>query len=176
VRAFADERGVNVLVARGELLHGVDVHAAFVGECRRADPRLARVVARVRDFIHELRKLLQLSAMISRARSFFQFQGDARDDGWSNAIARAFAVAVDGALHMNCAGRRARPARSQRRGRCRRACGCRLCNSNLPTAAFVISVTSPGKTTAVGVAKHDEIRAGLFGGLPGGNGVFGSSL
>ena len=64
----ADERRVDVLVAARELLHGVDVRAALVRERRRADPRLARVVAQVRDLVHELRKLLQLAAATSPAR------------------------------------------------------------------------------------------------------------
>ena len=35
---------------------------------------------------------------------------------------------------------------------------------------------SLGQAAAVGVAQHDEIRAGLFRGLPGGQGVFGIVL
>ena len=59
VARVADRGRVNVLVTAHDFLHGVDMRAALVRERRRADPRLARVVAEVGDFIHELRKLLE---------------------------------------------------------------------------------------------------------------------
>ncbi len=101
----ADERRVNVLVARSEFLHGVDVHAALVRKRRRADPRQARVVTHVRDLIHELRKFLQLAAATSRGTQvFFIFNATQRNDAGQIAIAGALAVAVDGALHVHRAG------------------------------------------------------------------------
>ncbi len=93
-----------MFVTRGKFLNGVDVRAALVRERRRADPRQARVVPHVRDFIHEPGKFLELRQRFHRHGSFFQLQRDARDHARQIAIARALAVTVDRALHMNRAG------------------------------------------------------------------------
>ncbi len=66
VLAVADLRGVDVLIGARELLHGMHVQAALVGEGRGADERGADVMDDVRHFIDEERKLAQLREIATR--------------------------------------------------------------------------------------------------------------
>ena len=107
--------------------------------------------------------------------TWIQLQRHAGDDAGQIAIAGAFAVAVDGALHVDGAGFQG---------------GQRVRD---PQAAVVVGVDAdpaiqfadggPGdggdlvrQAAAVGIAQHHKIGAGLFRGLPGGEGVFGVQL
>jgi hypothetical protein len=84
-------------------LHGVDVHAALVGEGGAADPGLAGVVAEVGDSSTYSESSLSLQGGFGQARRV-QFEGEIGDDGGEVAVAGAFAVAVDGALDLGGAG------------------------------------------------------------------------
>jgi hypothetical protein len=112
VARVADRGRINVLVAADDFLHRVDVRAALVRKRRRTDPRLARVVAQVGDFIHELRKVLEQRQRRRRHAAFAQFEKDVGNDAGQVAIAGALAVTIDRALHV----RRARLQRRQRIG------------------------------------------------------------
>ena len=98
----------DVLVAARHAVNRVDVHPALVRKRRRADPRLARVVAQVRDFVHELGKFLELRQGFFRHANLLQLEMQQRDDADQIAIARALTVTVDGALHLRRAGGDAR--------------------------------------------------------------------
>ena len=74
------------------------------GEGGCANPGQTRVVANICDFIDELRKLLQLRERLRGHAKFFQLQRDIGNHAGEVAISRAFAIAVDGALNVSCAG------------------------------------------------------------------------
>ena len=138
------------------------VHAAFVSERGDADPRLARVGLEVRDLIHEMRQLAQFRQRRFRHRAAAHFQSERGNDADQIAIAGAFAVAIDRALHLRCA--------DVHRGD----------GIGDAEAAIVVRVNADARgqfgfgncgdaadlrrqTTAVGIAQHDAFGAGLVG-------------
>ena len=171
VALVADQRRVDVLVARGEFLHGVHMRATLVRERRRADPRLARVVPDVGDFIHELGKFLELAQRRGGQTRLAQLQLQAGNDTGHVAIARAFAVAVHRGLHMARTGF----DRSQR---------VRHAKADVVVRVDAHAAVEPAdgglrdgrnftrQTAAVRVTQHHHVRTRLLGGLPGGDGVF----
>ncbi len=60
----ADERGLDVLVAGGELVDGVDVDAALVREGGAADEGRAAAGALVGDFVDEEGEVAQLGELV----------------------------------------------------------------------------------------------------------------
>ena len=175
VSFVADERRIHVLVAGCEFLHSVDVRAALVRKRGRAHPRQARIVAQVGNLVHERRKFFQLRQRLRRHGSFFQLQCDAGDDTGQIAVAGAFAVTVDRALHMACAhferGERVRDAQADVVVRVDANLAIQLAGSG-----FGDGRDFARQTAAVRVAEHHEIRAGLFRRAPGVQRVFGIEL
>jgi len=80
VARIADERRVDVFVTRGQLLHRVDVRAAFVRERRRTHPRLARVVPEFAISSTNWESSLSLASDLAGTQVFFQLQRHARND------------------------------------------------------------------------------------------------
>ena len=50
-----------MLEGMGNLLHCIDVHAAFMRKRRGAHPWLTRIVPQIGDLIHEVRKVPQVA-------------------------------------------------------------------------------------------------------------------
>ena len=91
--------GSDVFVAASQLFHGVDVHAAFVGESRCTDVRRLGVGFQVRELIKIKRKVAQLAEVRGAMSRAPHLQKKTRQDGKEIGVARAFTVAIGRALH-----------------------------------------------------------------------------
>jgi len=81
-------------------LHGINVNAALVRKCRRADPRLARIVTEIGDLVYELRKLAQFCERTVGQTLLLQLEGDVGNHTGKVAVSCALAVAIDRALNV----------------------------------------------------------------------------
>jgi len=94
----------DVLIAPRHLFDGIDVDAALMRERSRADKRLADVMAHVREIIDEHRQIAKTADILFRDTVVTHFQDETGDDGSDVAVACAFAVPIDGSLHLYRAG------------------------------------------------------------------------
>ncbi len=102
VLPVADELGLDVLVGAGELLHGVDVHAALVGKGGGADEGCPRVVGNVGEFVDEEADFVELAEIGNDRRVHLELK--IGDDGGEVAVADTLAVTIDGSLNLDSAG------------------------------------------------------------------------
>ena len=163
-----------MLVAAGELLHGVDVDAALVRERRRADERRAGIVRAVRQFVDEKRHLRQGGEVRDDFQAHLGLQtGDERGEV---AVARAFAVAVDRALHLHRPGAHG----GQRVGDAEAAVVVRVDaqrgGGKVGRRGAEDRFDLVGQAAAVGIAEDDQVRAAVAGGGQRGERVVGIVL
>src|SRR5687768_7582716 len=167
---IAHGRGIDVLVAARRPFDGVDVNAALVGEGGLADPGLARVVADVRDLVHELGKFSKLWQRCRGHPYLVHLKGERGDDTGEVAIAGALTVAIDGALNVGRADidRRDGVGDSETAVIVRVNAEARL---QSPSCGGGDAPDLTWEATTIGVAETDDIGAGVLRCLPGGEGI-----
>lgn len=93
----------DVFVAAGELVDGIDVDAALVGEGGAADKGRTATRALVGDFVHEEGEVAQLRQAFVAKDAMIHLELEIGDAGDEIAVAGPFAVTVDRALDLQCA-------------------------------------------------------------------------
>ena len=160
----AHQGGIHVLIGACQLLHGVHVQPALVGEGGHADVWGADVMLHVGQFIHEVGEVAQLGQVDAEIDAHLDLQVGHHGDEIT--IPHAFAVAVDGALHLVGTGAHG---------------GQGIGDAD---AAIIVGVDAHGlaqegddlasdffdklrQGTAIGFAQHNQISTGIAGGLDG---------
>ncbi len=174
--AVAHQRRVHVFVGLDVAADGVDVHAALVGEGRRADERLVLAEVEVGHLVDEPADLRQVLQRALTETTVAVLEDQVGDDARQVGVAAPLADAVDRALDV--AG--ARLHGRQRVGHAQ--------------AAVVVAVDAErhvaqrrshgldalsdlfGQSPAVGIAQDQPGGAGLLRGPQRGQGVFGIRL
>ena len=87
-----------MLISASELLHRVNVQAAFVREGGEADVRRTNVMRHIGEFIHEMGELAEVRQINAEQDAHLDLE--VRHDGDEVAVPDAFTVAIDGALHL----------------------------------------------------------------------------
>jgi len=175
VAGVAHLGGIDVLEAAGDFHHPVDVGPALVREGGLAHVGLADIVGKVGDFADGQAQGPQAEELFGGNHRDAHFELQSRDDDGEVGVAAAFAVPVDGALHLQGAGAHGGQ-------------GVDHAGSGVVVGVDADGPSEvrfhfggqflylPGQLPAVGIAKHDHVRAAVAGGFQGLDRVFGIGL
>ena len=165
---IADERRVDMFVSSRQFLDGMHMQAPFVGECRAANEGSTDVMRHVGHLVDEARQIGQSRQVVDQRAGAFQLQQ--RDDGREVAVADALAVTVHRPLNLHGPRVDSRqsigytePAVVMRVGTDR--------TTHRRRGRFGRFGHKRRKTSAIGVAKNNEIGTRLRSGFDRGQGI-----